>query len=182
MKELQLKVQTLTPAIAQELEQLRLISFLHHPPAASRRILTKGYIKGDNFPAAIHGFHSVTIAHTDILLSSHPPGQDEIVFLWEYEAEVKPLYFVFAKHKRTSYLKALGRQELTPADFVALRPPLNDPQWSNFIVWNGTVHCELTDALPPQKMAPSFYVLEPLDLSVQYTEEHTYGLHLSLVP
>jgi hypothetical protein len=81
-----------------------------------------------------------------------------------------------------SYLKSLARQELTSDDFIALRMPINDPRWSNFIVWNGTVHCELTDSLPPEKMAPSFFVLEPLDLIVQHTEEVSYGVHLFLVP
>jgi hypothetical protein len=182
MKELQLPARRLTADIARELEELKLISFIHHPDRKQRAELKADFMKGENFPATTHGFHSVTITYTDIFLSAHPPGQDEIVFLWEHEEQVKPLYFVFAGRKREQYLRALEQGKLVSGDFFALRMPFNDPRWSSFIVWDGTVHCELTDTVSPGSIPPSFYVLEPLELKVQYTEEQKHGLRLKLAP
>ena len=149
MKELILPARKLTPDIAQELEELKLISFVRHPDRKQRAELKADFMKGDNFPATTHGFHSVTITYTDVFLSSHPPGQDEIVFLWENEQQVRPLYFVFARQKRDQYVRALEKGKLASEDFFALRMPFNDPSWSSFAVWNGAVHCELTDSVSP---------------------------------
>jgi hypothetical protein len=155
---------------------------VHHPDASLRRGLKADYHKGEDFPASIHGFHSVTITYTDIFLSSHPQGQDEIVFLWDAGRNVKPLYFVFALHKREDYLNRLAGGRIGPADYRALLIPLNDPRYSSFVVHHGTVHCELTDRTSPGTLAPSFFVLEPRKLSVRYTEEKKHGVELVLAP
>lgn len=180
MKTIALKPRKLTPAIARELEERNLISFVRHPDAGLRRELQEDFYKGEDFRASVHGFHSVTITYTQVLLSSHPPGQDEIVFLWDGATGVKPLYFVFALHKRDEYLRLLESGRIAAQDYRALLVPLNHPRWSSFVVRHGTVHCELTDPVSPGTLAPAFFVLEPRRLSVRYTREEDYGVELVL--
>ena len=182
MKDLLLKAHELTPEDARLLEEKGLISFIRHPQLSIRKGLASDYFKGDNFRADKHGFHSVTITYTEIFLSSHPKGQDEIVFMWDAQGEFHPLYFVFALHKRGEYLGRIKEGAITAEDYLALRVPYNDPQYSSFIVWHETVHCELTDRREQQAIYPSFFVLELMALKVQYTEEKKYGVHLILQP
>ena len=180
MREIRLVPDKCTPELATMLEGRGLISFIHHAPHAARISIKEDYIKGEDFPANTHGFHSVTITYTDIFLSSHPEGEDEIVFLWDESAEARPLYFVFALDKRERYVEKLISGDLDASDYVAVRFPVNDPRYSSFVVWHGTVHCELTDSVSPGTMAPSFFVLEPGNLTVDYTEETSRGIKLLL--
>ena len=175
-----LDIHECTPALAGMLEERGLISFLRHPSAADRTSVRDDFMKGDNFRTHAHGFHSVTITYTDIFLSSHPAGEDEIVFLWDSEVDVRPLYFVFAWEKREQYIDKLVSGNGTASDYVAVRFPPNDPQYSSVIVWHGTVHCELTDSVSPGSLAPSFFVLEPESLTVNYTAEKDHGVWLFL--
>ena len=180
MKTISLRPRALTPSVARLIEGRGLVTFISHPGLAVRRGLKKDWIKGEDFPARIHGFHSVTVTYTEIFLSSHPEGQDEIVFVWDAERSAQPLYFVFSLHKRVDYLSKLKAGTLTAKDYVVFRAPVNDPRLSAFIVHHGTVHCELTDRRGPRLVAPSFFVLEPRKLSVNYTEEAKHGVRLVL--
>jgi hypothetical protein len=180
MREIILQPHELGPAEAQLLEQKGLIRFVRHPEESVRRGLARDWFKGEDFRADKKGFHSVTITYTDIFLSSHPKGQDEIVFLWDPETRARPLFFVFALHPRRQYVRRLKDGSLGSEDYLALRFPYNDPRLSSFIVYAGTVHCELTDLRAPDAIYPSFFVLEPLALQVSYTEEARHGLHLKL--
>ena len=180
MTTLSLRPRALSPSIARTLEEKGLVTFIRHPGLAVRRGLTKDWIKGEDFPASLHGFHSVSVTYTDIFLSSHPKGQDEIVFVWDAERAARPLFFVFALDTRDAYLRKLKAGTLTAGDYVAFRAPVNDPRLSSFVVHSGTVHCELTDRRGPRVVAPSFFVLEPRKLSVRYTEEKRHGLQLAL--
>jgi hypothetical protein len=180
MKEIVVKPRQMGVAEAWILEEHGLVTFVRHPDGALRAGLKADYHKGDNFPATTHGFHSVTITYTDIFLASHPEGQDEIVFLWDAEKNAKPLYFIFALLKRQQYLEKLLAGKLTTDDYLALRPPMNDPLWSSFAVLHGTVHCECTDGWSRGTLAPSFFVLEPLALDVRRTDESAHGVRLVL--
>mgnify|MGYP000104496423 CR=1 FL=1 len=180
MRELALRPRNLGPAEAELLEERGLIRLIRHPDLAVRRGLERDYFKGEEFPADRKGFHSVTITYTEILLSSHPRGQDEIVFLWDPQPQARPLFFVFALHPRDEYLRRLEAGRLNAEDYLALRALYNDARLSSFIVRSGTVHCELTDLRSPEAVYPSFFVLEPRALKVRYTEEKRYGLHLKL--
>jgi hypothetical protein len=180
VKEIALRVKELDAASAGRLESAGLITFVGHPENEIRRTLAADYYKGKDFPADRHGFHSVTITYRDILLSSHPKGQDEIVFMWDSAECFKPLFFVFALHKRDEYLKRLKSGAVTEDDYVALRVPYNDPGLSSFIVWHGTVHCECTDPADGETLYPSFFVLEPQKLVVDYTRERDLGVDLTL--
>ncbi len=180
MKTITLRRRTLTSSVARLLERKGLVTFVRHPGLARRRGLTKDWIKGEDFPSPIHGFHSVTVTYTDVFLSSHPPGQDEIVFVWDAERAARPLFFVFALHKRQEYLRRMKAGTLSARDYVAFRAPVNDPRLSSFIVHHGTVHCELTDRRGARAVAPSFFVLEPRKLSVNYTRENRHGVNLVL--
>ncbi len=180
MKEIVIPPRKLTPSLAAELEKMKLVTFIHHPADAIRRSLTKDYMKGPDFPATIHGFHSVTISYTDIYLASHPRGQDEIVFNWDGARGARPLYYVFARWKRDRYLARLAAAKVEASDYVAFQAPMNDPRFSAFVVWQGAVHCECTRPARNGKPCPSFYVLEPRRLVVRRTEEDTYGVKLVL--
>ncbi len=180
MREILIRPRELGPGEAQSLEELGLIRFLRHPDLSVRRGLARDYFKGEDFRAEGKGFHSVTITYTEIFLSSHPEGQDEIVFMWDSEARARPLFFVFALHPREEYVRRLEAGSLRAEDYLALRVPYNDPLLSSFIVRCGTVHCELTDLRSPEAIYPSFFVLEPVALQVRYTEESRHGLKLKL--
>jgi hypothetical protein len=180
MREILVRPRELGPAEARSLEEKGLVRFLRHPEPSIRRGLARDYFKGEDFPADGKGFHSVTITYTEILLSSHPEGQDEIVFMWDGEAQARPLFFVFALYRREEYLPRLESGSLAAEDYLALRVPYNDPLWSSFVVPSGTVHCELTDRRSPEAIYPSFFVLEPVALQVRYTEEACHGLKLKL--
>ncbi len=176
MRDIRIRARALTPAVAKLLEHKGLISFIRHPGLGVRRGLKRDWYKGADFPARIHGFHSVTVTYTDIFLSSHPEGQDEIVFAWDAERKARPLYFVFSLHKRKRYLALLAAGKISAADYVAFLTPMNDPRFSSFIVFHDTVHCELTDRRGSRLVYPSFFVLEPRKLSVNYTREERYGV------
>jgi hypothetical protein len=178
MKEIVLTPRTVTPALAREMEENKLVSFLAHPPDAVRAALASDYMKGSDFPARTHGFHSVTITYGDVFLASHPKGQDEIVFNWDSSKRSKPLFYVFALGKRDRYLSKLKSGRLTASDYLAIRAPMNDPRFSIFAIWNGTVHCECTDPDDRAKPYPSFFVLEPRGLTVTRTEEMKNGVRL----
>jgi len=180
LREIRLKPRRLTPALARLLESRGLVSFVRHPGLSTRRGMTRDWIKGPDFDASIHGFHSVTVSYTDIFLSSHPPGQDEIVFLWDAEKSARPLFFVFALDTRERYLKKLASGALLARDYCAFRAPMNDPSFIGFTVHAGAVHCELTDRRGPREIYPSFFVLEPRRLSVNYTRESGHGVALKL--
>lgn len=180
MREIVVSPLKLTPALARELEAMKLVSFVHHPDDAVREALAKDYMKGPDFPATIHGFHSVTISYTDIHLASHPSGQDEIVFNWDNARRARPLYYVFAKLKRERYLARLGTGKVETSDYIAFRAPMNDPRFSAFVVWQETVHCECTRAAASGAPCPSFFVLEPRRLVVKRTEEEDHGVKLVL--
>jgi hypothetical protein len=182
MKELLLQVRPLGESEARTLEERGLVAFLRHPDLSVRRGLASDYHKGPDFRADKKGFHSVTITYTEIFLSSHPKGQDEIVFMWDALTEFRPLFFVFALDKREEYLGKLKMGKVAADDYLALRVPYNDPRYSSFVVRPETVHCELTDRRGPAEVYPSFFVLEPVGLKVQYTEEATHGVHLRLQP
>jgi hypothetical protein len=177
-----LKARQLTPSVARLLEDRGLVSFIRHPHLAVRRGMRRDWMKGPDFPAYIHGFHSVTVSYTGIFLSSHPKGQDEIVFLWDAEKKVQPLFFVFALDSRERYLSKLKKGRVTAKDYVVFRAPMNDPRFPGFIVHSGTVHCELTDRRSPRSVYPSFFVLEPRKLSVDHTREAGHGVSLALAP
>lgn len=179
MKEIVLAPQKLTPSLAAEMEKSKLVSFIRHPDAAVRAALDKDFMKGPDFKAATHGFHSVTITYTDIFLASHPRGQDEIVFNWDGARGARPLYYIFAKLPRQQYMERLRSGSVGASDYIAVRAPMNDPLFSAFVVWHGTVHCECTagrKGLP----SPSFFVLEPRGLIVKRTEEEKHGVKLVL--
>jgi len=181
MKEILIQAQDFTPEIAQKLEDLNLISFIHHPETSLRETLQDPFYKGENFRADKHGFHSVTITYTDIFPAYHPKGENEIVMMWDPAEEFRPLYFVFALHKKNEYLNRLESGKISAEDYVAIRVPYNDPEYSSFIVWNETVHCELTNSRNPDLTYPSFFVLEPDPLTVHSTEEEKAGIRLKLV-
>jgi hypothetical protein len=178
MREFVLKPRPLTPALAREMEENKLVSFLAHPPDGVRAVLAKDYLKGSDFAAQTHVFHSVTITYRDIFLASHPAGQDEIVFNWDPSKRSKPLFFVFALGKRDRYLSKLKSGRLTASDYLAIRAPMNDPRFGVFAIWHGTVHCECTDPDDRAKLYPSFFVLEPRALTVTRTEEMKNGVRL----
>jgi len=180
MNVLTLKAQKFRPEIGDELSRRNLISFIAHPEEGIRSSLKNSFYKGADFSAARHGFHSVTISYTEIMLSSHPEGQDEIVFLWDNAKDAKPLYFVFALDKRPTYCAKLKSGNLTTEDYVAVCFPYNDPRFSSFVIWHDTVHCELTDGGSDRMLYPSFFVLEPQSLIVSYTEEKKKGVELAL--
>jgi hypothetical protein len=180
MREILLRPRILGAAEAQTLEEKGLIRFIRHPDLSIRQGLARDYFKGEDFLADKKGFHSVTITYTEIFLSSHPKGQDEIVFMWDPQPHFRPLFFVFALHPREEYVRRLKSGSLGPEDYLALRVPYNDAWLSSFIVRSGTVHCELTDLRSTEAIYPSFFVLEALALQVRYTEEERHGLHLKL--
>jgi hypothetical protein len=180
MTELVLKPRALTPALAREMEEKKLVSFLSHPPDEVRSALAKDYLKGRDFPARTHVFHSVTITYRDIFLASHPASQDEIVFNWDPSKRSKPLFYVFALEKRDRYLSRLKSGRLTTSDYLAIRAPMNDPRFGVFAIWHGTVHCECTDPDDRASLYPSFFVLEPRALTVTRTEEMKSGVRLVL--
>ncbi len=178
MIEIALRPRTVTPALAREMEERKLVSFVAHPADAERAALTRDYMKGGDFPTRGHVFHSVTITYRDIFLASHPTGQDEIVFNWDPAKRSKPLYYVFALAKRDQYLARLKSGRLTASDYLAIRAPMNDPRFGTFAIWHGTVHCECTDPDDRAKPYPSFFVLEPRALKVTRTEEMKNGVRL----
>jgi hypothetical protein len=178
MREIVLRPRTVTPALARQMEEHKLVSFLAHPPDAARAALDKDYLKGGDFPAAAHGFHSVTITYRDVFLASHPDDQDEIVFNWDPSKRSKPLFYVFALVKRDAYLSKLKAGRVAASDYLAIRAPMNDPRFSTFAIWHGTVHCECTDPDDKAKLFPSFFVLEPRSLTVTRTEEMKNGVRL----
>jgi hypothetical protein len=182
MKNIVLQAQNFSPEIGQKLEELNLISFIHHPETSLRETLQEPFYQGENFQADKHGFHSVTITYTEIFPAYHPYGENEIVMMWDPVQQHRPLYFVFALHKKDEYLDRLCAGKISEEDYVAIRVPYNDPQYSSFIVWNETVHCELTDNGNPGWPYPSFFVLEPDPLTVHSTEEKKAGIHLKLEP
>jgi len=178
MTEISLPPRAVTPALAREMEERKLVSFMAHPPDAERAALDKDYMKGADFPTAGHVFHSVTITYREIFLAFHPDDQDEIVFNWDPSKRTKPLYYVFALAKREQYLARLKSGTLSAADFLAIRAPMNDPRFGTFAIWHGTVHCECTNPDDRAKMYPSFFVLEPRSLVVTRTEEQANGVRL----
>jgi hypothetical protein len=180
MKDIFIRTQDLNLGIAQKLERLNLIFFIRHPDISLRRTLKADYYKGENLRADKHGFHSVTITYTDIFSAYHPKGENEIVMMWDPVEKSRPLYFVFALHKKNEYLDRLKSGKISAEDYVAIRVPYNDPEYSSFIVWNETVHCELTDNKNSDLPYPSFFVLEPDPLTVHYTEEKKVGINLKL--
>jgi hypothetical protein len=181
MKDILLRAQNFTPELGRQLEARQLLSFIRHPEISLRETLQSDYYKGENFRVDKHGFHSVTITYTEIFPAYHPRGENEIVMMWDPVKRVRPLYFVFALHKKEEYLARLRSGKMTAEDYLAIRVPYNDPVYSSFIVWNETVHCELTDNSRPELPYPSFFVLEPDPLTVHYTEEKNAGIHLQLV-
>lgn len=180
MRQIYIPVRKMTPKVATTLESRGLVRFLRHPGLELRSQLQDNFYKGEDFPAHIHSLHSVTITYTDIHLAYHPEGFDEIVMLWDPEPRVKPLYFVFSLWQAKEYLVKLRENALSVDDYLAFRAPINHPRWSAFIIWNTTIHCELT-AKGEHCPFPSFYVLEPNPLAVIRTEEFQYGLRLSLL-
>lgn len=180
MKDIVLQAQNFSPEIGQKLEELGVISFIRHPETSLRETLQDPFYKGENFRADKHGFHSVTITYTGIFPAYHPDGENEIVMMWDPVPQHRPLYFVFALHKKDEYLDRLRVGKISTEDYVAIRVPYNDPQYSSFIVWNETVHCELTDNSHPEWPYPSFLVLEPDPLTVHSTEEKKAGINLKL--
>ncbi len=180
MTEITLRPRLLTPSLARELEEEKLVSFIRHPSEAIRSSLKKDYFKGADFPAATHVFHSVTITYEDIHLASHPEGQDEIVFNWDVSRRARPLFYVFALKKRERYISRLRSGRIHASDYVVVRAPMNDPRFSAFFVWNGTVHCECTTSGRKSLPYPSFFVLEPRKLIVNRTEEEREGVRLVL--
>ncbi|MCX6089372.1 MAG: hypothetical protein NTX88_03160 [Candidatus Atribacteria bacterium] len=100
--------------------------------------------------------------------------------MWDVLSQVRPLYFVFSLWKREEYLNKMKAGVVKEDDYVVIRAPYNDPQYSSFIVWNETVHCELTDRQDPTLPHPSFFVLEPDPLRITRTDEPTYGIRLVL--
>ena len=178
MKEIILKPRTVTPALAREMEENKLVSFLAHPPDGVRAALAKDYMKGADFPTQTHVFHSVTITYRDVFLASHPASQDEIVFNWDPSKRSKPLFYVFALDKREKYLSKLKSGRATASDYLAIRAPMNNPRFGIFAIWHGTVHCECTDPDDRARLYPSFFVLEPRTLTVTRTEEMNNGVRL----
>lgn len=180
MKQIILRPRVLTPGLARELEEKKLVSFIRHPSDAIRASLRKDYYKGADFSAATHVFRSVTITYQDIFLASHPDGQDEIVFNWDVARRARPLYYVFALKKRDKYVPLLKAGKVRPSDYVVVQAPMNDPRFSAFHVWHGTVHCECTSNGRKNQLFPSFFVLEPRKLVVNRTEEEREGVKLVL--
>ena len=180
MREIILTPRVLTPSLAREMEERKLVSFLRHPPDPLRARLVKDYHKGADFPAATHVFHSVTITYTDIFLAAHPDDQDEIVFNWDPARRTRPLYYAFALKKKDPYLSLLHSGRVRASDYLVIQAPMNDPRFSAFHIWNGTVHCECTSPLRRGLLAPSFFVLEPKKLIVNRTEEEQEGVKLVL--
>jgi hypothetical protein len=182
VRKITLKARQLTPAVARLLEKRGLVTFIRHPDLAARRGMSRDWMKGPDFPASIHGFHSVTVSYTGIFLSSHPKGQEEIVFLLDAETRAQPLFFVFAFDQRDRYLARLEKGTVAAKDYLVFRAPMNDPRFPGFIVHGGTVHCELTDRRGPRSVYPSFFVLEPRKLIVNHTREPDHGVSLVLAP
>jgi hypothetical protein len=180
VRTIRLAPRALTPALAKDLEARGLLTWIRHSPLAERRGMTRDWIKGPDFPAGIHGFHSVSISYTEIYLASHPKGQDEIVFLWNSEKLAGALYFVFALEQREAYVKKLAAGAVGPKDYCVVRAPMNDPRFAGFRVHAGTVHCEVTDTRGPKVISPSFFVLEPRKLVVSRTDEPRFGIRLEL--
>jgi hypothetical protein len=182
VRQIRLKARQLTPALARQLESRSLVTFIRHPGLSVRRGMSRDWMKGPDFPASLHGFHSVTVSFTGIFLSSHPKGQEEIVFLLDPEKGSQPLFFVFALDRREQYLGGLKKGTIGARDYLVFRAPMNDPRFACFIVHSGTVHCELTDRRGPRSVYPSFFVLEPRKLTVDHTREADYGVDLVLAP
>lgn len=180
MKTLTLHPREMDEVTARLLEEKELIRFIRHPSPDLRMNLKEDFYKGEDFSATFHSFHSVTITYTDIYLASHPMGYNEIVMMWDPIAQARPLYFVFSLWKRNEYLEKLIAGEMSEDDYIALRVPYNHPRYSSFIVWNGTVHCELTDRHHQELPNPSFFVLEPDPLLIARTDEPAYGIQLTL--
>ncbi len=180
MRQIVVKPRVLTPSLAREMEERKLVTFIRHPPETIRSTLKRDYFKGKDFSAATHVFHSVTITYTDIFLASHPEGQDEIVFNWDVARSTKPLYYAFALKKREAYLSLLKSGKVKASDYLVIEAPMNDPRFSAFHVWHGTVHCECTSDGRGRRLFPSFFVLEPKKLIVNRTEEESQGVKLVL--
>jgi hypothetical protein len=180
-RRIDLKARKLTPTLARLLESRGLVTFIRHPELTVRRGMSRDWMKGPDFPAFIHGFHSVTVSFIDIFLSSHPKGQDEIVFFLDAEKKSQPLFFVLALEQRERYLEKLKKGTVTAKDYVVFHAPMNDPRFPAFIMHSGTVHCELTDRRGSRSVYPSFFVLEPRKLSVNHTREADHGVSLALV-
>ena len=180
MKNISLRPQNLDERTSRLLEERELVHFIRHPSEQFRKGLKVNFYKGENFIANFHSFHSVTITYTDIFLAYHPKGCNEIVMLWDSLTRTQPLYFVFSLWKNNEYLKRLSIQYLSEEDYIVLRFPFNDPQYSSFIIWSETVHCELTDQYHQDLANPSFFVLEPDPLQIIQTNELNYGVQLVL--
>ena len=180
MRNITLRPREMNEKTARLLEEKGLITFIRHPSLEFRQNLKENFYKGEDFNATFHSFHSVTITYTDIFLASHPSGYNEIVMMWDSLAKARPLYFVFSLWKKNDYLYKLYTGNVNEDDYIALRIPYNHPQYSSFIVWNETVHCELTDRYHQELPNPSFFVLEPNPLQITRTDEFAYGIHLTL--
>jgi hypothetical protein len=180
MKDLVLHPCDMNEEIAKLLEEKNLTSFIKHPDEKLRKELKNDFYKGEDFSATFHSFHSVTINYTDIYLASHPKGYNEVVMIWDSLKEIRPLYFVFSLYKRDEYMNKLTNREISADDYIVVKFPYNNPRYSSFIIWNETVHCELTDRYHQNLPNPSFFVLEPSPLLISRTDEAAYGTHLVL--
>ena len=163
----------MTPAVMQELEDLRLIIRL----CPGRHVMSPGKNKSQDATIYAseprfgpHKLIAVTINAFELLnFGTHDDNEE---FLLIGDPDAKPLYLIIATCKRNSLAAKIQSHTLSAEDFIALKVKYNDPEVSFFTMLKEVPHGEVTVDCAGQ--LPSLYVTEPRDLTSIKTDFGSY--------
>ena len=165
----------MTEAVMQDLEDKGLIIRLcpnhHELPAKPGETLGESVYESDRQYGA-HKLITVTVNRSTFEAFGTHPDNEEFLFIGD--ATRKPMYLVVALHRREALDQKIAAGQLEANDFVCLRVAYNDPTVSFFTMLADVPHGEaVADVNGPP---PSFYVTEPCDMGIDFTDFGGYEL------
>ncbi len=175
MKRIELTPVEMTPEVMKDLEERELIIRLcpgRHKlaPAPGE---TLGHTVYDSNPSyGGHKLLAVTVNRTSFAAFGTHPDNEE--FLMIGSPDTKPMYLVIALCMKDDLARKISAGSLEPADFVCLTVKYNDPEVSFFTMLADVPHGEAVAGTAGD--TPSFYVTEPSDMGIEFTDFGDYEL------
>ena len=175
MKKITFEPVEMTAAVMQDLEDRGLIIRLcpnhHELDAKPGETLGESVYESDKQYGA-HKLITVTVNRSTFEAFGTHPDNEEFLFIGD--PDTKPMFLVVALHRRVALDQKIADGTLAADDFVCLRVTYNDPQVSFFTMLADVPHGEaIADG---DGRAPSFYVTEPCDMGIDFTDFGEYEL------
>jgi len=178
IKTIKLKPVKITQKILNFLEKRKLIRTLR--PTKKILELKKKNTGGiDNLYVSSpkQGAHKLLCVVKDdinINLSVHTDNE-EVILINTEKVKFRPLILIIGLYKNKEFEKKAKNGNITKRDIVAVSLEYNKST-SVFTILKDTPHCEVT--LPGKKAHPVFYVTEPSEMKMKYTNTNNYKFEL----